>query len=63
MTWAMTKIELGTIIRIVKNLLVCGDCHILTKFISRIRNCDFIVRVASRYHHSKDGKCSCGDCW
>ncbi len=29
--------------------------HTITKFISRIRNYDFILRDASRYHHFKDG--------
>jgi len=63
MTWAMMKTESGTTIRITKNLRVCGDCHTATKFISKIRNREIIVRDASRYHHFKDGKCSCGDYW
>lgn len=49
MIWSMMKIESGTIVRIVEDLLVYGNCHTVTKFISRIRNCDFIVRDASRY--------------
>ncbi|EFC46752.1 predicted protein [Naegleria gruberi] len=44
-----------------KNLRVCGDCHTATKFISKIRKREIIVRDASRHHHFKDGKCSCGD--
>eukprot|EP01018_Ginkgo_biloba_P036678 Gb_33367 [translate_table: standard] len=53
----------GTPIRIVKNLRVCGDCHSATKFISTIVAREIIVRDASRFHHFKDGWCSCGDYW
>eukprot|EP01018_Ginkgo_biloba_P030280 Gb_21441 [translate_table: standard] len=53
----------GTPIRITKNLRVCGDCHNVTKFISRIVEREFIVRDAIRFHHFKGGLCSCGDYW
>eukprot|EP01018_Ginkgo_biloba_P031529 Gb_16954 [translate_table: standard] len=35
----------GTIVRVVKNLRVCGDCHTVTKFISRIAGRE-LVRVS-----------------
>eukprot|EP01018_Ginkgo_biloba_P022819 Gb_03626 [translate_table: standard] len=53
----------GTSIRIVKNLRVCGDCHSATKFISKIVAREIVVRDAKRFHHFKDGQCSCGDYW
>eukprot|EP01018_Ginkgo_biloba_P009720 Gb_34410 [translate_table: standard] len=53
----------GTPIRIVKNLRVCGDCHSATKFISKIVAREIVVRDANRFHHFKDGLCSCGDYW
>eukprot|EP01018_Ginkgo_biloba_P002727 Gb_38068 [translate_table: standard] len=53
----------GTAIRVIKNLRVCGDCHSATKFISKIAAREIVVRDASRYHHFKDGKCSCGNYW
>eukprot|EP01018_Ginkgo_biloba_P024066 Gb_36172 [translate_table: standard] len=53
----------GTPIRIVKNLRVCGDCHSAIKFISQIARREMVVRDASRFHHFKDGLCSCGDYW
>eukprot|EP01018_Ginkgo_biloba_P024547 Gb_02194 [translate_table: standard] len=53
----------GTPIRILKNLRVCGDCHSATKFISKIVAREIVVRDANRFHHFKDGKCSCGDYW
>lgn len=53
----------GTPLRIVKNLRVCLDCHSATKFISKIVGREIIVRDCSRFHHFKDGLCSCGDYW
>ncbi|XP_057865239.2 pentatricopeptide repeat-containing protein At1g09410, mitochondrial [Cryptomeria japonica] len=51
----------GTVIRIVKNLRVCGDCHSAIKFLSKIVEREIVVRDAIRFHHFKDGQCSCGD--
>eukprot|EP01018_Ginkgo_biloba_P028363 Gb_34253 [translate_table: standard] len=53
----------GTPIRIAKNLRVCGDCHSAIKFISKIVAREIVVRDANRFHHFKDGQCSCGDYW
>ncbi|XP_038693068.1 pentatricopeptide repeat-containing protein At4g33990 [Tripterygium wilfordii] len=50
-------------LRIFKNLRVCGDCHNATKFISKITEREIIVRDSNRFHHFKDGICSCGDYW
>eukprot|EP01018_Ginkgo_biloba_P003458 Gb_33545 [translate_table: standard] len=52
-----------TPIQITKNLRICGDCHHATKFISKIVGRGIIVRDANRFHHFKDGVCSCGDYW
>ena len=51
----------NTIIRLIKNLRICGDCHNATKFISKIENREIIIRDNNRFHHFKDGKCSCND--
>eukprot|EP01018_Ginkgo_biloba_P010548 Gb_15394 [translate_table: standard] len=53
----------GTPIQIIKNLRVCGDCHSAIKFISNIVGREMVVRDANRFHHFKDGLCSCGDYW
>ncbi|KAE7998841.1 hypothetical protein FH972_003343 [Carpinus fangiana] len=53
----------GTTIRIVKNLRVCGNCHSATKLISKIFNREIIARDRNRFHHFKDGSCSCKDYW
>ncbi|KAJ9187911.1 hypothetical protein P3X46_003323 [Hevea brasiliensis] len=50
-------------IRVIKNLRVCGDCHNAVKIISRIVGRELIMRDAKRFHHFKDGVCSCRDYW
>lgn len=50
-------------LRIIKNLRVCGDCHNAIKIISRIVGRELIIRDNKRFHHFKDGLCSCGDYW
>ncbi|GAB2272599.1 hypothetical protein Dimus_007421 [Dionaea muscipula] len=50
-------------IRIFKNLRICGDCHTVTKLISKITEREIIMRDSKRFHHFKDGTCSCGDYW
>ncbi|XP_044489441.1 pentatricopeptide repeat-containing protein At2g15690, mitochondrial-like [Mangifera indica] len=52
-----------TPLRIIKNLRVCGDCHNAIKIMSKIVGRELIVRDNKRFHHFKDGKCSCGDYW
>ncbi|KAK9131622.1 hypothetical protein Scep_011150 [Stephania cephalantha] len=53
----------GTVLRVTKNLRICGDCHSAIKFISRIYDREIIVRDVNRFHHFRDGSCSCGDYW
>ncbi|XP_051203518.1 pentatricopeptide repeat-containing protein At1g20230 isoform X2 [Lolium perenne] len=53
----------GTPLRVIKNLRICGDCHEAMKFISCFEGREISVRDTNRFHHFKDGKCSCGDFW
>lgn len=53
----------GTTLRIVKNLRVCGNCHLATKLISKIFRREIIARDRNRFHHFKNGSCSCMDYW
>ncbi|WVZ62253.1 hypothetical protein U9M48_012019 [Paspalum notatum var. saurae] len=53
----------GAPIRILKNLRVCKDCHTISKLISKLYNVEIIVRDRIRFHHFKDGSCSCKDYW
>ncbi|KAH6793782.1 Tetratricopeptide repeat superfamily protein [Perilla frutescens var. hirtella] len=53
----------GSPLLVMKNLRVCGDCHTVTKYISKIMNREILVRDANRFHLFKDGTCSCRDHW
>ncbi|KAJ1701138.1 hypothetical protein LUZ63_000917 [Rhynchospora breviuscula] len=53
----------GRPIRILKNLRVCKDCHTMTKLVSQVYQAEIIVRDRIRFHHFRDGKCSCMDYW
>ncbi|CAD5314865.1 unnamed protein product [Arabidopsis thaliana] len=53
----------GTTIRVMKNLRICGDCHNFIKILSSIEDREIIVRDNKRFHHFRDGNCSCGDYW
>ncbi|CAF3819776.1 unnamed protein product [Rotaria sp. Silwood1] len=49
-------------IQVTKNLRICGDCHQMTKMITKIRQCHIIVSDANRIHHfHPNGQCSCQD--
>ncbi|BAT72707.1 hypothetical protein LR48_Vigan325s004500 [Vigna angularis] len=53
----------GTTIRVIKNIRVCVDCHTAIKFMAKIVGREIIVRDNSRFHHFRNGSCSCGDYW
>ncbi|XVF68343.1 hypothetical protein PTKIN_Ptkin10aG0197500 [Pterospermum kingtungense] len=59
----LLKTAPGTPIRIVKNLRVCADCHLAIKLTSKVFEREIIVRDRSRFHHFRDGSCSCRDYW
>ncbi|KAJ1262944.1 hypothetical protein BS78_09G147400 [Paspalum vaginatum] len=61
--FGMLKSPPGSVIRVVKNLRVCDDCHTVMKFISEIAQRKIIVRDASRFHHFEGGNCSCSEFW
>lgn len=61
--FALLNTEPGTPLQIMKNLRVCGDCHTVTKHISKIVKREILVRDANRFHLFKDGTCNCGDHW
>ncbi|CAN6476699.1 unnamed protein product [Victoria cruziana] len=50
-------------IRIMKNLRICGDCHNFIKLVTKSESRTIVVRDAIRFHHFKDGVCSCRDYW
>ncbi|XP_058098357.1 pentatricopeptide repeat-containing protein At3g62890-like [Magnolia sinica] len=61
--FGLLKTSAGKPIRVVKNLRVCCDCHTALKLISNVYERDIIVRDRNRFHHFKDGICSCNEYW
>ncbi|KAI9097487.1 hypothetical protein K1719_025258 [Acacia pycnantha] len=63
LSFALLNTYPGSTIRIMKNIRVCGDCHTAIKYVSRVVERDIILRDKNRFHHFRDGSCSCGDYW
>ena len=63
LAFGLVNSSAGETIRIMKNLRVCGDCHSAFKLLSEIYKREIIVRDAIRFHHFKNGSCSCKDFW
>lgn len=61
--FALLNSGVGTEILVTKNLRVCGDCHLFIKLVSKIVDRQFVVRDATRFHHFRNGVCSCNDYW
>ncbi|GLT81440.1 hypothetical protein SLA2020_528270 [Shorea laevis] len=61
--YALMKLPPGAMVRVFKNLRICGDCHNAFKFMSKVVKRKIVVRDAKRFHHFSDGKCSCSDYW
>ncbi|KAL5213864.1 hypothetical protein ABZP36_003016 [Zizania latifolia] len=53
----------GEVIRVYKNLRVCGDCHDFFKGLSSVLGTTLVVRDANRFHRFHHGACSCRDYW
>ncbi|KAL5992013.1 hypothetical protein ACLOJK_012926 [Asimina triloba] len=58
--FGLIKTAPGTPLRVAKNLRVCNDCHSAMKLISQIYEREIIVRDRNRFHHFREGFCSCG---
>ncbi|KAL3820082.1 hypothetical protein ACJIZ3_005987 [Penstemon smallii] len=63
LAFALLNTPVGSPIRIKKNIRVCGDCHNAFKFASKLVDREIILRDTNRFHHFRDGFCSCKDYW
>ncbi|KAI4353484.1 hypothetical protein L6164_002430 [Bauhinia variegata] len=61
--FALISTDAKEVIRVVKNLRVCGDCHEAIKLISKVTGRMIIVRDNNRFHCFIEGSCSCKDYW
>ncbi|KAM4068769.1 hypothetical protein ACB094_12G037400 [Castanea mollissima] len=62
-TYGILNLPASAPVRVMKNLRVCQDCHTMMKFLSRVENREIILRDSIRFHHFREGTCSCGDYW
>ncbi|KAL8116260.1 hypothetical protein AgCh_022678 [Apium graveolens] len=51
------------VIRIMKNIRICVDCHNFMKFASGLIQMEIVVRDSNRFHHFRESACSCNDYW
>ncbi|EOY11777.1 Tetratricopeptide repeat superfamily protein [Theobroma cacao] len=61
--FGLLALPAGAPIRIKKNLRTCGDCHMVMKFASEVFKREIILRDINRFHHFRNGLCSCSDYW
>ncbi|KAJ8753390.1 hypothetical protein K2173_019789 [Erythroxylum novogranatense] len=61
--FGLMKLPRQATVRVFKNLRICGDCHNAFKYMSKLVDREIVVRDGKRFHHFRDGKCSCGDYW
>lgn len=63
LSYGLISEERGSCIRIIKNLRICEDCHTFMKLASKVYDKEIVVRDRTRFHHYRDGVCSCKDYW
>jgi pentatricopeptide repeat protein len=63
LTFGLVNSKRGECVRISKNIRICEDCHMFVKFVSRVYHREIVLRDRTRFHHFRDGICSCGDFW
>ncbi|XP_020575432.1 pentatricopeptide repeat-containing protein At1g25360 [Phalaenopsis equestris] len=61
--FGLLKVAGGAKVRVLKNLRICGDCHCAIMFMALATGREIVIRDAKRFHHFKDGECSCGNYW
>ncbi|KAF5189529.1 Pentatricopeptide repeat-containing protein family [Thalictrum thalictroides] len=63
LAFSLININKGAPIHIVKNLRICCDCHSFIKLVSKVYSHPIILRDQNRFHHFKNGSCSCNEHW
>ncbi|OQU90179.1 hypothetical protein SORBI_3002G358900 [Sorghum bicolor] len=61
--FGLLKLPPGATVTVLKNLRICDDCHAVMMFMSKAVGREIVVRDVRRFHHFKDGECSCGNYW
>ncbi|KAK2965378.1 hypothetical protein RJ640_024120 [Escallonia rubra] len=62
-TYGLLMTRPGKPVRVVKNIVLCGDCHTFFKYVSVVTKREIHVRDTSGFHCFSNGRCSCKDQW
>ncbi|KAF7801579.1 pentatricopeptide repeat-containing protein [Senna tora] len=62
-TFGIISLPESAPVKVMKNLRVCCDCHTTMKLISEVEKREIILRDVIRFHHFREGSCSCNDYW
>ncbi|KAJ4728140.1 putative Pentatricopeptide repeat-containing protein [Melia azedarach] len=62
-TYGLIKTKSRAPIRVIKNTRICSDCHTAAEYMSLVRGREIFLRDGVRFHHFREGKCSCNDYW
>ncbi|KAL9329420.1 hypothetical protein ACSQ67_004423 [Phaseolus vulgaris] len=63
LAFGLLSTDAGSTIKIMKNLRICKDCHIVMCGASRLTGRKIVVRDNTRFHHFLNGACSCRNFW
>lgn len=60
-TFGLLTTKPGKVVRVMKNIALCGDCHTFLKYVSIVTQREIHLRDASGFHCFVNGQCSCRD--
>lgn len=63
LAFGLLSTDAGSTIKIMKNLRICEDCHIVMCGASKVTGRKIVVRDNMRFHHFLNGACSCSNFW
>ncbi|KAG6395013.1 hypothetical protein SASPL_145604 [Salvia splendens] len=58
-TFGLMQTKTNTPVRVIKNTTICADRHTFAEYTSLARKREIILKDGIRFHHFKEGKCSC----
>ncbi|KAK7318792.1 hypothetical protein RJT34_03499 [Clitoria ternatea] len=63
LAFGLLSTDAGSTIKIMKNLRICEDCHMVMCGASKVTGRKIVVRDNMRFHHFLNGACSCSNFW
>uniref|UniRef100_A0A7N0UG98 DYW domain-containing protein n=1 Tax=Kalanchoe fedtschenkoi TaxID=63787 RepID=A0A7N0UG98_KALFE len=63
LAFGLLSTQAGSTVRIMKNIRICEDCHSFMTKASQITGREIVIRDGLRFHHFRDGLCSCNNFW